>query len=282
MSSRRHFLQNTLATALMARGTEAFVSADEPNAEQHNSPSESHLDEMRRKMPEWFGSEQIAMLLYPQFTALDIFGPHHMFILMGGAKVHLVAESKDPVPTDSGVLVTPTCTLDECPKDLSAVFVPGGTTGTLKACENPAIIAFLKDRGSRASFVSSVCTGSLVLGAAGLLKGYQATSHWLCRDQLSLFGATPVDQRVVIDRNRITGAGVTAGLDAGLQMVEQFRGKDYAQLSQLFAEYDPQPPYDCGSDSKAPKPMVDLLRTMHTSFSSEVKATAERVVIDQE
>ncbi len=137
--------------------------------------------------------------------------------------VHIVAKSREPVVSDQKVAIVPSATFDECPKDLDIICVPGGTGGTLATMMDADTIAFLKDRGVRAKLVTSVCTGSLLLGAAGLLKGYRATSHWLTRESLGDFGAEPVDRRVVVDRNRITGAGVRAGLDFGLSIAKQLR-----------------------------------------------------------
>jgi transcriptional regulator GlxA family with amidase domain len=142
--------------------------------------------------------------------------------------------------------------------------------------QDPATLAFLADRGARAKFVTSVCTGSLVLGAAGLLQGYEATSHWVTVDILPLFGATPSRARVVTDRNRITGAGVTAGLNFGLALVERLRGVEYAKAVQLLAEYDPAPPLDAGTPAKAGPEVTKLLTDMFVGFVAEARAIAEK------
>lgn len=215
------------------------------------------------------------MLLYPGFTALDLFGPHHMFVLMMGAKVHLVAKTLDPVLTDTGIAVTPTRTFADCPEKPTIFFVPGGTGGTLDAARDEATRKFVSQRGGEADFITSVCTGSILLGAAGLLKGYQATSHWITRDLLAEFGAIPVDQRVVVDRNRITGAGVTSGLDFGLKLVQDLRTDEYAEAVQLFAEYDPEPPIDKGSVAKASVDISGLLMHMHEPFRQMVRNLKE-------
>src|SRR5699024_1400520 len=149
--------------------------------------------------------------------------------------------------SDAGMTVVPTATFDTCPRDLTVIFTPGGTKGTLAAASDPDTLDFMADRGARAKYVTSVCSGSLVLGAAGLLKGYKATSHWSCRDALAGFGAIPTNARVVHDRNRITGAGVTAGLDFGLSMVAELRSDFYAKCTQLVAEYAPDPPFHSGT-----------------------------------
>jgi transcriptional regulator GlxA family with amidase domain len=201
-----------------------------------------------------------------------------MFILMMGAKVQLVAPTLDPIVSESGVKITPTMTFADSPEKPTILFVPGGSGGVLKAAKDDTLLDYLADRGSKAEWVTSVCTGSVILGAAGLLDGYKATSHWLVRDALTAFGATPVNQRIVIDRNRITGAGVTAGLDMSLQMVGRLRGDDYAKSTQLFSEYDPQPPYDAGSPEKAPAATVRLLTDMHRGYSEKVKKLSKRAI----
>ena len=222
-----------------------------------------------------YGQGHLALLLYPQFTALDVFGPHHMFINLMGEQTHLVAKTADPVPTDTGVLIQPTTTFADCPDDLLVICVPGGT---LAAMQDPAVLAFLRDRGGRATWVTSVCTGSLVLGAAGLLHGYRATSHWLTRDILTDLGALPVNDRVVVDGNRITGGGVTAGIDFGLTIIEALRGRDYAELVQLFAEYDPAPPFDAGTPEKAGPEATAILTEMFEPFLAETRQVARALM----
>lgn len=210
-----------------------------------------HHQVMQTMPPTWVGSEQIAMVVYPGMTALDLTGPQYMFAGLMGAQVHLVAESLIPVMTDTGVIITPTKTFETCPRDLDILFVPGGSRGTVEAAKDPRVLTFLRDRGSRAKLVTSVCTGSLVLGAAGLLDGYQATSHWVTRDLLTRFGAVPIDARVVVDRNRITGAGVSAGIDLGLLIVRRLRDEEYAKAMCLLAEYAPEPPVVAGTPAQA-------------------------------
>ncbi|MGL6211997.1 MAG: DJ-1/PfpI family protein [Paracoccaceae bacterium] len=154
------------------------------------------------------------------------------------------------------------------------LFTPGGTDGTLAAASDAVTLAFMADRGSRATYVTSVCSGSLILGAAGLLKGYRATSHWSCRDALAGFGAIPTEARVVRDRNRITGAGVTAGLDFGLSMVAELRGRIYAECTQLMSEYDPHPPFNAGSMKTAPEDVKKAMIEMAVDFSNKSEALA--------
>lgn len=226
--------------------------------------------------PNWHGAEKIAFLIYPKFTALDMVGPHYMLGGLMGATTYIVAKTKEPVTSDMGMTFMPSHGFDDCPKDLDIICVPGGSDGTLAAMEDEATMTFLKDRGSRAKYITSVCTGSLILGAAGLLNGYKATSHWVAREVLKDFGAEPVDARVVIDRNRITGAGVTAGIDFGLTLVAKLRDETYAQGMQLLAEYAPEPPFNAGTPHTAPGPVRDLILAMFPPFITNARAVAQR------
>jgi len=235
-----------------------------PPAAGAEAPPPAH--DMTEMPASWMGREQIAMLVYPGFTALDLVGPHYMLTSLMGATTHVVARSRDPVVSDTGLTLVPSATFAEVPADLDILFVPGGTSGTLAAMRDPATMDFLAGRGRSARFVTSVCTGSLLLGAAGLLDGYEATSHWMTRSLLPIFGAKPVDRRVVRDRNRITGAGVTAGVDFGLAMVADLRDRLYAESVQLLAEYAPDPPYRSGSPDTAPPLARKLLEDMLAGF----------------
>jgi len=218
------------------------------------------------------GDEQIVIVLYPGFTALDMVGPQYMFAAMFGAKIHLAAKTLDPVQTDTGFFVHPTITFADAPKKPDVLMVPGSGMGVFLAMKDAEIMAFIHDRGVKSKYVTSVCTGSLLLGAAGLLDGYKATSHWAGVGALDDFGATYVNKRVVEDRNRITAAGVSAGLDFGLYMVQKFRGTLYAQSTQLTAEYDPQPPLDAGSLEKAPPAARELMQGMFKGFDERAVA----------
>jgi cyclohexyl-isocyanide hydratase len=228
--------------------------------------------------PPVFARHEILMLIYPRFTTLDLIGPQHVFSLLGAEfRTRLVWKDRSEVVSDTGVPVRPTMTFAECRPNPTVLFVPGGTDGTLRAMEDEDVRGFVATMGSGATFITSVCTGSLVLGAAGLLDGYRATSHWLALESLKLFGATPVAERVVVDRNRVTGAGVTAGIDFGLTLVSRLKDEDYAKTVQLMMEYDPQPPFDSGSPAAASTESVDLLEAMAEPFLTEVQAVAERV-----
>lgn len=219
----------------------------------------------------------IALVAYPGFTALDLLGPHHVLSMLPGTKVHIVAASREAVTSDMGVTLVPTTSFDDCPAELTAVMVPGGTAGTLAAMQDPALQAFLRDRGARAQWVCSVCTGSLVLGAAGLLQGYRATSHWATLDLLARLGAEPVAERYVRDRNRFTGAGVTAGLDFGLALVAELSEPKFARMVQLLAEYDPAPPFDAGSPAKAGEAITAEIRGHLTKFLDAAEQVVQSV-----
>jgi cyclohexyl-isocyanide hydratase len=191
---------------------------------------------------------EIGMLLYPGLTLLDLIGPQTVFSWF--ANTHLVWKTMDPVVSDTGIRIQPSRTFESCPSKLDILFVPGGF-GQQQLMDDAETLAFLADRAGESKYVTSVCSGSLLLGAAGLLKGYKATSHWATRDALSAFGAEPVDARVVVDRNRITGGGVTAGIDFGLVLLAKLRGDEAAKLTQLAMEYDPEPPFLSGSPKTA-------------------------------
>jgi len=267
--NRRQFAKNS--TVAMIAGMMARDASAQQNGEaQHQMPAMS--PEMSKV--HWEGDEQIAMLMYPAMTALDLIGPHFMFGSMMGAKIHLVAKTLDPVTSDTGVTITPTATFDTCPRELTVLFTPGGTDGTLAAAADPATLAFMADRGARAKYITSVCSGSLILGAAGLLKGYKATSHWSVRNVLAGFGAIPTDARVVRDRNRITGAGVTAGLDFGLTMVAELRDRIYAECTQLVGEYDPNPPFHAGSMRTAPAEVKTAMVQLLADFTKKAEKLA--------
>jgi cyclohexyl-isocyanide hydratase len=202
----------------------------------------------------------MGMLLYPGFTMLDLVGPLTTFAMH--AKIHLLWKSLEPVVSDSGdIKMLPTTLLRDCPGKLDVLFVPGGF-GTFEAMKDPELIEFLKVAALQAGYITSVCSGSLILGAAGLLQGYRATTHWACHDMLSQFGAVPVKARVVADRNRFTGGGVTAGIDFGLTLLAELRGADAAKQTQLFMEYDPQPPFNAGSPDLAGPEIVQAVRAI--------------------
>lgn len=199
----------------------------------------------------------IGILLYPNLTQLDATGPAQVLARVPGATLHMVWKTLAPVPTDAGFSIVPTTTFADCPK-LDVICVPGGG-GQVALMTDEETLDFLRRQAATARYITSVCTGSLVLGAAGLLKGYRSACHWSSREYLPAFGAIPVAERVVRDRNRISGGGVTAGIDFGLTMAAELAGEEVAKSIQLALEYDPQPPFDSGSPEKAgPKRVARL------------------------
>jgi putative intracellular protease/amidase len=219
------------------------------------------------KLPaDWKGREKVAIVIYEHMTPLDVIGPHYFLGRLPGAEIHFVSKSMQPVACEFGLTIMPTATFETCPKDLDVLLVGGGTKGTLAAMQDPAMLAFLVDRGARAKWVTSVCTGSLLLGQAGLLEGYRATSHWIGRPLLKEFGAIEVDERVVFDRNRATGAGVSAGLDLALALIQRLRPVEFAQTIQLLSEYAPKPPLDSGTPDTAPPAVLARARDLISDF----------------
>jgi len=218
--------------------------------------------------------ERIAMLIYPGMTALDLIGPQQTFGYTQGCKVDLVWKTLDPIVTDTGVTITPGATLRDVP-DPDLIFVPGGGKGTIALMTDSAVIDFLGEKGKSARFITSVCSGSLVLGAAGLLRGYRATSHWAVRDVLPMLGAQLAPGRVVEDRNRITAGGVTAGIDFGLYLTAKLRGEDYARAVQLMLEYDPRPPFQSGTPGQAHADTRDFATRLYGPLLKSAQASAE-------
>lgn len=217
---------------------------------------------------------QIGILLYPNVTQLDATGPAQVLSRVPGAKMHMIWKTLDPVPTDAGFSIVPTTTFADCPK-LDVICVPGGG-GQVALMTDDETLDFLRKQAATARYVTSVCTGSLVLGAAGLLKGYKSACHWAWRDMLPAFGAIAVAERVVRDRNRISGGGVTAGIDFGLTVAAELAGEDVAKSIQLVLEYDPQPPFDSGSPEKAGVERVARIRErLQGMLETRSKANAE-------
>lgn len=193
---------------------------------------------------------QIGFLVFPQVQQLDLTGPYDVLASLPEVKVHLIWKDRAPVTASTGLILQPTTTFADCP-DLDVLCVPGGS-GVGPLMEDPQTLAFLQDKAAKARYVTSVCTGALVLGAAGLLQGKRATTHWAYHELLSLQGAIPVQERVVRDGNLLTGGGVTAGIDFALTLVAELYGEDLAQLVQLQLEYAPAPPFASGDPRTAP------------------------------
>ena len=191
----------------------------------------------------------IGLLLFPQVTQLDLTGPAQVLSRVPGARLHLVWKDTAPVMTDAGFSINPTTVFADCPQ-LDELCVPGGF-GILPLLQDTETLAFLRCQAAGARYVTSVCNGALVLGAAGLLQGYRSACHWRWRRYLPQFGAIPVAERIVRDRNRISGGGVTAGIDFALVLAAELTGGEAAKTIQLALEYDPQAPFDCGTPERA-------------------------------
>jgi cyclohexyl-isocyanide hydratase len=215
---------------------------------------------------------RVAMLVYPQITQLDLTGPQEVFTKVPGVEVRLYWKNLAPVTSNSGLQLTPTCVFeDKTPIDL--LCVPGGS-GQVELMADDEVLDFLRRTAKTACYITSVCTGSLLLGAAGLLQGYRATTYWGAMDNLSALGAIAVPERVVCDRNRITGAGVTAGIDFALTVIAQLWGEPLARAVQLGLEYDPQPPFSAGSPRTAsPEEVQRLQERMRPFLERRLAAT---------
>jgi len=216
----------------------------------------------------------IGLLLFPNITQLDMTGPYEVFINLPDARVHLVAKDRAPVTAGGGMQIVPTVTFADCPK-LDLLCVPGGP-GINALLTDEATLAFIRRQAEAARYVTSVCTGALVLGAAGLLQGKRAATHWMSREMLSEFGATPVAERVVIDGKVITGGGVTAGIDFALEIADHVFGHDLAKAIQLAIEYDPKPPFDVGSPERAGPALVAKVRAAAERRQAERQAAVTK------
>jgi len=217
---------------------------------------------------------QIGLLVFPRVTQLDLTGPVQVFSRVPGAKVHLIWKRIEAVSSDSVLTLTPTITFTECPQ-LDVICVPGGS-GTDDLVNDDEVLQFLRGQAAGAKYVTSVCTGSLVLGAAGLLKGYRATTHWSAMDALALFGATAERMRVCVDRNRITGGGVTAGIDFALTLVSMLLDRKNAEAIQLGLEYNPAPPFNSGSPDSAPPDVLALVNQRSAPFKARRQEALQR------
>lgn len=202
----------------------------------------------------------IGFLVYPHMTMLDVAGPAQVFGFASDMRVEFVSQTMSLVPTDAGFSIQPTVTLGDCP-ELDMIFVPGGG-GQIAVMSAQDVLDWLRHHAVTSQYVTSVCSGSLLLGAAGLLKGYRATSHWSVLDHLKTFGAIADPGRIATDRNRVTGGGVTAGIDFALAMVAKIRGEQEAKAIQLALEYDPQPPFNCGRPEMANPETISAARNI--------------------
>jgi len=200
---------------------------------------------------------KVGMLCYPGMTLLDLVGPQA--VLGMHSECYIVWKTLDPVPTDSGMSINPSHTFETMPKDLDVLFAPGGYTAT-EMMGDDEVIDFLAKAGASANYVTSVCSGALLLGQAGLLDGYRAATHWAVYDVLEALGVETDTARVVHDRNRMTGGGVTAGIDFALTLLAELRGEMVAKMTQLAMEYNPAPPFDTGHPDKAGPELVGMIK----------------------
>ncbi len=212
----------------------------------------------------------IGLVIYPGMTALDIVGPQQVFSALPNVQIHRIWKTLDPIKTDDGMMILPDTTFENCPP-LDVICVGGGL-GQMTVVDDPEVLKFLQQQGSTAKFITSVCGGSEFLAKAGLLQGYRAATHWMVREQLAGLGVEVGTERVVIDRNRMTGGGVTAGIDFGLTIAEVLCGEETAKIAQLLMEYDPAPPFDVGSPEKAGAELVSKAMAYATgTLGLEVK-----------
>jgi cyclohexyl-isocyanide hydratase len=261
--NRREFHQ-TLGAALAlpyAGGLTGSAQQQQQPTHPQQQHQPQHGGDLHSSVPSG-PPQQIAMLIFPEMTALDLIGPYTFLAGLMNVNVHLVWKTKEVFGADRGIPMAATHTLDECARDLDILFVPGGMRGVIAVMRDRDVLDFLADRGSRAKYVTSVCTGALILGCAGLLRGYRATTHWASHDILPTLGAIPVKARVVEDRNRITGGGVTSGIDFGLRIAARLRDERFAKMLQLVNEYDPHPPFDAGSPTSAGPEITDHIRQL--------------------
>ena len=216
----------------------------------------------------------IGFLVYPDVIQLDVMGAYQVLSFPPNVKIHLIAKNLTSLVSNENLTITPTTTLDNC-SPLDVICVPGGGMGQLEVMKDPDILNFLQQQSSHAKYTTSVCTGSLILAGANLLQGYKATCHWAFREQLAMFGVEVVPERVVIDRDRITGAGVTSGIDFGLTLLNLLWGEDMAKMAQLMMEYDPQPPYKSGilevAETELVNSFLQLGNSLIEAFSRQIQ-----------
>jgi cyclohexyl-isocyanide hydratase len=217
----------------------------------------------------------IGLLLFPDVQQLDLTAPYEVFASLPGTTMHLIWKDLAPVASVTGLVLTPTVTLDEAPQ-MDVLCIPGGA-GVNALMEDEAVLDFVRRQAEGARYVTSVCTGALVLGAAGLLRGKRATTHWASHDLLRRFGATPVKDRVVWDGRLVTGGGVTAGLDFALILVDQLAGRGAAEAIQLTLEYAPDPPFNAGTPATAAAATARAIRQSSAPIREEREAITDRL-----
>ena len=220
----------------------------------------------------------IGMILFDGMTQLDLTGPLEVFTRFPDTVVHLIAKENEPVQCDRGLAIIPDTSFKDCPGNLTVLFIPGGP-GVSGLLENTSYINFIRSKKD-STYITSVCTGSLVLAACGLLKGFKATTHWLSLDLLKRFNVELADKRVVIDRNRITGGGVTSGIDFALTLASILLGEEQAKEIQLMIEYNPHPPFNSGHPSLADDGMVRMVKQKRAEAQEKRREEIDRFLLN--
>lgn len=226
----------------------------------------------------------IGFLIYPDVVQLDVLGAYQVLAFPPNTQLHLIWKTLKPVTSNEGLTLVPTVTFENCPP-LDVICVPGGGLGQVEVMQDMEVLDFLKAQSLTAQYVTSVCTGSMILAAAGLLQGYKATCHWAFRDQLAMLGVEVIRDRVVIDRNRLTGAGVTSGIDFGLTLVRLLHGEKTAKATQLMMEYKPEPPFDAGTPEAAGAEIVESLvqfgKPLFDAFLAQTRETSAQLKLSR-
>ena len=263
MATRRGFIQQGLMAggALGLAGVSGIPAAEAQNPAPRTQDGEPSMN--------------IGIIIFPRMDQIDFTGPFEVLSRVPGAAVQVLWKEKTPVRDIKGLILTPERTLAEAPP-LDVLVVPGGP-GQEALMEDEAVLSFIRDRAAKARYVYSVCTGALICGAAGLLKGVRSTTHWASFDLLKYFGAIPVDERVVLDGKHLSAAGVTAGIDGALRLAALLRGDRAAQEIQLGIEYAPEPPFDSGTPKTAPPEVLESSRAAVRPLTKAREATARRI-----
>ncbi|UFZ02756.1 DJ-1/PfpI family protein [Bradyrhizobium ontarionense] len=218
---------------------------------------------------------EIGLLFFPGMTQLDVTGPFEVLARLPGARIHLLWKRIEPITSDVGLTLLPTTAFADCPQ--LDVLCVGGGPGQMALMDDLEVMTFVAKAGATARYVTSVCAGCFILAGAGLLDGYRSACHWLSRDQLAILGAIPVEDRIVVDRNRISGGGVTAGIDFAFQVAAELCGSEVAKRLQLMLEYDPKPPFDI-NERNAPPEMIAEIRASARSMLDERRRSNERAM----
>jgi len=216
----------------------------------------------------------VGFVIFPDLTQLDFTGPLQVLARLPQSVTYIIAKSEAPVPSDCGLSLVPTCTFANCPP-LDLICIPGGVSGVVGAIGDQQTVEFVRLQARNAKYVTSVCTGAFVLGAAGLLRGRRVTTHWAYTDLLPLFGATYEKSRIVKDGNLITAGGVTSGIDFGLSVAAEIAGETAARTIQLGIEYDPEPPFDSGHPDRAPAAVKSALFNRYEKARLALRAGIE-------